>query len=94
MVRSRGADPNLFTCALAKSINWKYGLWYSDQLERHFQQLGQSHSLTPFHKFVGYKLKRRERDEVVYELRLQFISKLIEELECPLTPLSYGPLLQ
>lgn len=81
MVRSRGPDPSLFTCTLAHSIDKQYGLWYRDRLEKHFQRLGQSHSLTPFHKFVGYRLKRWERDEVIYGLRLQYINQLIEELE-------------
>ena len=81
MVRARGADPSLFTCSLAYSINKQYGIWYKDRLERHFRELGQSHSLTPFHKFVGYRLKRWERDEVIYGLRLQYINQLIEELE-------------
>lgn len=86
VVRSRGVDPTLFTCTLAYNINKQYGIWYKDRLERHFRELGQSHSLTPFHKFVGYRLKRWERDEVIYGLRLQFIDKLIRELECPPTP--------
>lgn len=81
MVRARGVDTNLFTCTLAYSINKQYGIWYKDRLERHFRGLGQSHSLTPFHKFVGYGLKRWERDEVIYRLRLQYINQLIEELE-------------
>lgn len=81
MVRSRGVDTGVFTCTLATSINKQYGLWYRDRLEKHFQELGQSHSLAPFHKFVGYGVKRWERDETIYRLRLQFISKLIEELE-------------
>lgn len=85
MVWSRGVDASLFTCTLAHSINKQYGLWYRDRLEKHFRELGQSHSLTPFHKFVGYGLKRWERDEVIYRLRLQYINQLIEELDCPPT---------
>lgn len=86
MVLARGADSTLFTCTLAININRQYGLWYKDRLERHFQRLGQSHSLTPFHKFVGYGFKRQERDKIIYELRLQYIQDLIKELECQHTP--------
>ena len=85
MVRARGADPNLFTCTHASTINKQYGLWYRDRLDEYFWNLGQICSLTPFHRFVGYNLKRWERDEVVYQLRLDFINQLIRELECPPT---------
>lgn len=94
MVLARGVDTGVFTCTFAKRINRQYGLWYVDQLERHFQRLGQSHSLTPFHKFVGYKIRGWERAKAVYDLRLEFIDELIKDLECPHTPLSSGPLLQ
>lgn len=79
--------PYEHTCFLAGRINKRYRQWYGEQLDKYFGSLGMPRSAVPFHQYARSILKTDGAVPmgVLYGLRLNFIDKLIRELECPPT---------
>ena len=81
-------SPDEHTCFIAGRIDKAYREWYGKQLDKYFRSLGMPCSAVPFHQYARSILKTDGAvpREVLCGLRLDFIDKLIRELECPPTP--------